>query len=346
MFKAALASLVILLSFGASTCSAQSTTRTNIAAEEFFIDSPAPGIKLYVLNKSLKGKKDFSSDKVVLFVHGATYPAEAAFDVDLPNGGSWMNHLAERGYDAYLVDVRGYGKSTRPQSMSVAPDQNAPFATTREAVQDVSAAVDFILKRRNLGKLNLIGWSWGTSIMASYTAQHNANVEKLVLYAPLWIVKSPPPVAGLGAWRSINAENARARGIRGIPEHKVEEISPKAWGEQWWKAVQASDPEGAKMHPPVVRAPNGVVQDITELWAKGKPTYEPADIKVPTMLIVAEWDQDTPLYMAQELFGKLVNTPSKRHVVLGEGTHAVVLEKNRSELFNQVQYFLDEKHKP
>ena len=101
------------------------------------------------------------SGQVVLFVHGATYPAETAFDLDLPNGGSWMNHVAERGHDAYLVDVRGYGKSSRPPAMRAAPDQHPAFATTQEAVQDVSAAIDFILKRRKVKKLNLVGWSWG-----------------------------------------------------------------------------------------------------------------------------------------------------------------------------------------
>ncbi|HKD29045.1 MAG TPA: hypothetical protein VKC66_24450 [Xanthobacteraceae bacterium] len=65
-------------------------------------------------------------------------------------------------------------------------------------------------------------------------------------------------------------------------------------------------------------------------------------IRVPTLLILAEWDQDTPLYMAQEVFAKLINAPHKRHVVIGEGTHAVALEKNRMHLINQVQSFLDE----
>jgi esterase/lipase len=61
------------------------------------------------------------------------------------------------------------------------------------------------------------------------------------------------------------------------------------------------------------------------------------------MLILAEWDQDTPLYMAQEIFGKLINAPYKRHVILGAGTHAIVLEKNRMDLITQVQQFLDER---
>ena len=100
---------------------------------------------------------------------------------------------------------------------------------------------------------------------------------------------------------------------------------------------------GAAQSPPVLRAPNGVIQDLLkDYWAAGKPTYDPAKIKVPALVILAEWDQDTPLYMAQELFPRLVSTPRKRHVVLGEGTHSVCLEKNRMQLIQQVQSFLDE----
>ena len=84
------------------------------------------------------------------------------------------------------------------------------------------------------------------------------------------------------------------------------------------------------------------IQDVKDYWAAGKPTYHPARIEVPTLVIVAEWDQDTPLYMAQELFPRLVNTPRKRQVVLGEGTHSVCLEKNRMQFIQQVQSFLDE----
>jgi pimeloyl-ACP methyl ester carboxylesterase len=73
----------------------------------------------------------------------------------------------------------------------------------------------------------------------------------------------------------------------------------------------------------------------------GKATWEPERIRVPTLLILTEWDQDTPLYMAQEVFGKLVNTPYKRRVVVGEGTHTVALEKSRMQLIGQIQGFLE-----
>ena len=71
------------------------------------------------------------------------------------------------------------------------------------------------------------------------------------------------------------------------------------------------------MNPPVLRAPNGVVQDSADFFGAGKPYYDPAKITVPTLLVHAEWDRDTPPYMAQTLFPLLVNSPDKRYVALG-----------------------------
>jgi esterase/lipase len=63
---------------------------------------------------------------------------------------------------------------------------------------------------------------------------------------------------------------------------------------------------------------------------------------VPTLLIDAEWDRDAPPYMAQALFPLLINSPNKRYVELSEGTHTIMMEKNRLKLFEGVQAFLDE----
>ena len=47
-------------------------------------------------------------------------------------------------------------------------------------------------------------------------------------------------------------------------------------------------------------------------------------------------------YMAQTLFPLLVNAPGKRYVQLPEGTHTIMMEKNRLMPFEAVQAFLDE----
>ena len=156
-----------------------------LEAADTLIPSGDAGIQLFVRNKHPSGKPT-SPDRILLFVHGATYPAETAFDLPI-EGVSMMDMIAARGYDVYLVDVRGYGRSTRPAEMSQPPAANKPIVSTKVAAQDLGAAVDFILKRRGVSKINLLGWSWGTSIMGWYTAQHNDKVNRLVLYAPQWI---------------------------------------------------------------------------------------------------------------------------------------------------------------
>jgi hypothetical protein len=57
-------------------------------------------------------------------------------------------------------------------------------------------------------------------------------------------------------------------------------------------------------------------------------------------LVHGEWDRDTPRYMAQTLFPLITNAPWKRYTEIGEGTHTVMMEKNRRQLFTVVEDFL------
>jgi pimeloyl-ACP methyl ester carboxylesterase len=77
----------------------------------------------------------------------------------------------------------------------------------------------------------------------------------------------------------------------------------------------------------------------------GKAYYDPAKIKVPTLVILAEWDGVTPRAAAQAIFHNLPNGPHKRFVTIGEGTHLIMLEKNRMVLFEEVQFFLEKVHR-
>jgi pimeloyl-ACP methyl ester carboxylesterase len=318
---------------------------TQLAMEEFRVPARDPGIELYVRNKHPAGVDRFAGDKIVLFVHGATYPSETAFDLPL-DGMSWMDYIAQRGYDVYLVDVRGYGHSTRPPAMDQPAGQNPPFAFTADAANDVAAASDFVRKRRGVDRINLLGWSWGTSIMGLYASTNSNKINKLVLYAPSWIRTTASLVtAGAGptpAYRVVDMNSAKARWLTGVPSDKQRDLIPPGWFEAWAQATLATDPWGSRQNPPVLRAPNGVVADGQRYTGAGKAIYDPAGIRVPTLLIKAEWDADTPAYMAQALFPKLVNAPYKRYVEIGEGTHTILMEKNRMQLFREVQQFLDE----
>ena len=333
--------LAVMIAFTISLpASAQSP---KLVMDEMMVPSE-PGIEIYVRNKRPADMNAFRPERTLLFVHGATYPAHTSFDLKL-DGLSWMEYIAARGYDVYLLDLRGYGKSTRPKEMDDKSDANAPIVRGTTAVKDISAVVDFILKRRGIPRLNLMGWSWGTTLMATYTTQNASQVERLVLYAPAWIRTTPSlsrPAGPLGAYRMVTREQAHTRWLTGVAEEKKATLIPAGWFDAWADATFASDLVGAKMNPSVLRAPNGVQQDGDEFFAAGKPYYDPAKITVPTLLVHAEWDRDTPAYMAQTLFPLLVNAPGKRYVQLPEGTHHIMMEKNRRMLLEAVQAFLDE----
>ena len=314
-----------------------------VVMEEMTVPSE-PGIEIYVRNKRPADLSAFRPERTVLFVHGATYPAHTSFDLKL-DGMSWMDYIAARGYDVYLLDLRGYGRSTRPKEMDEAPEANPPIVRGTAAVKDISAVVDFILARHGIARLNLLGWSWGTTLMATYTTHNPGKVERLVLYAPAWIRTTPSlsrPPGPLGAYRAVAREQAKTRWLTGVPEDKKATLIPPGWFDAWADATFATDPVGAKMNPPVIRAPNGVQQDGDEFFAAGRPYYDPAKITTPTLLVHAEWDRDTPAYMAQTLFPLLVNAPGKRYIQLPEGTHTIMMERNRLMLFEAVQAFLDE----
>ena len=321
----------------------RSQSEPKLVTESYMIQSRDPGIQLYVRNKRPEGTAQFSGEKTLLFVHGTTQAASSTFDLPL-DGFSWMDYIARRGYDVYLVDLRGYGRSTRPPEMEKPAAENPPIVRTDVAARDVGAAVDHILVRRGVTQLNLMGWSWGTAIMGRYATQNSDKVNRLVLYAPPWIGKAPASSspAPLGAYQAWTMEQARSRLQTGAPEEKKKDLMPAAWFEAWSAATLATDPVGAKQTPPVVRTPNGTVQDTQEYWFAGKPLWEPSEIKAPTLIVLAEWDGRTLVTGAQAVFGKLTNTQYKRLVQIGEGTHLVFLEKNRIQLFREVQLFLDE----
>ncbi len=315
-----------------------------IITEEFMVPASDAGIELFVRNKRLESMTSFTPGRTIIMVHGATYPAHTAFD--LPLGGlSWMDYIAGRGFDVWCMDIRGYGRSTRPPEMSQPPEANPPLVRGVTAVADILSVSNFVRGRRSIAKCVHFGYSWGTALMGRFAADNPSLVERLVLYAPIWNRQTPSLVdqgGTIGAYRFVTQEQARARRGAGVPEAHRATLVPPGWFEHWAGVTWATDPEGLRRNPPALRAPNGVVADGREYWAAGRPYYDPAKITAPTLLVLGEWDQDTPPYMAQTLFPLLTASPGKRLVLLGEGTHGMWMERNRGALFQAVQVFLEE----
>ena len=333
--------MIIAIAFVLAASTAAYAQEVKVVGEDIRVPH-GDGVQIFVRNKRPDGVQAFKSDRIAILMHGATYPG-TAFDLPLA-GKSWMDYMAARGFDVYALDLPGYGRSTRPAIMDAPADQNEPFMRTADAAKALGSVVDFVRNRRGVDKVNLVGWSWGTTITAAYAADNQGKVERLALYAPVWLRTTPSLVqvqGKVGAYRVVSRDQALGRWLTGVPEDKKATLIPAGWFDAWADATFATDPKGEGK---TLRAPNGVVQDGLDYWGATPPkaNWDPAKISAPVLLVLGEWDRDTPTYMAQALYPLLTNAAWKRHVVLSEGTHTIVMEKNRMLLLRTVQQFLEE----
>lgn len=351
-----------------------SAQTAGVVLEEFLVPS-GPGIQLYLRNKRPEGAATARADRVVLCVHDGTFPASTSFD--LPAGGvSWMDYMAGRGFDVWSVDLRNYGRSTREAAMAQ-PPAGQPLTTARDALADIAAAAAFIREKRGVPKLVHLGWGWGAGLMARFAVDNAALVDRLVLYAPEWPADSATPAApqgggtqaggsqasgsqgsgsqgsgsqanasqgGQGAaaslpsYRSLTRAEVRARWIEGVPDARRGALFPAGWYEHWADTTFATDPEGARQVPSVLRVPNGALAERQS----GAQPFDAARVTVPVLITLAEWDREAPPAQALALFQAMTAAPAKRMALLGEGTHGIMLERNRGALFQAVQVFLEE----
>ncbi|MGJ4965611.1 alpha/beta hydrolase [Bradyrhizobium oligotrophicum] len=319
---------------------------SHVVSERHLIAGPAPDVQLQLINKRRNDLQRFSAERTLVMMHGATFSSASLFDVAV-GGASFMDVLAQAGYDVWAVDARGYGGSCRPPEMSRAPEESSPLVNARTAVDDFSAAVDFIRWHRDISRVNVLGMSWGATIAGMFASAAGDKLEKLILVTPLWLSSEPLRIdAGgpLGAYRIVSPRAFEAAWRGAAPERARDKLIPDGWFDAWAEATLATDPDSP--YPGAIRAPSGAVQDVREHWTAAKPTYDPGTIKCPVLVLSAEWDVDVSFEMAHDLFVRLGSAPYKRLVEIGQGTHMILMERNRRQAFDAVIGFLDERVVP
>lgn len=307
--------------------------------EEMLIPGGDPGVELYLRAKHPAAGAPRVPARTLLLLHGAEFPGSTLFDVPLA-GQSWMDYIAASGFDAWCVDLRGYGRSTRPAEFAAPPEATPPLVRGEVALRDVAAAVAHIRQARGVERIVLGGWGWGAALAARFAAENPALVERLVLVAPPWVGLPAPPAGALPAYRTLTRAAARQALADGAPEAERAALFPPGWFEHWADATFATDPEGVRRVPSVLRVPNGAAADARESWAAGRPWFDPARVTAPTLVTVAEWDAAAPPARTLGLFQALSASPGKRFVVLDRGTHGIMLQRNRGALYQVVQGFL------
>jgi|SRR3990167_1920038 len=128
-------------------------------------------IEFTVGDLKLKGslilpQKLLDKNPAILFVHGWTSHKERSYQ--------YANGLAKLGYISFLFDMRGHGES----------DGNINTTTTKEFLDDVLAAYDYLIETPSVDKENIgaVGSSFGGYLVTLLTSKR--NISRLVLRAP------------------------------------------------------------------------------------------------------------------------------------------------------------------
>ncbi len=313
-------------------------------SEAFAIPSDTRDISLWLRHRRRADTTDFDAAQTVLLMHGATFSSGSLFDTPL-EGESFLDYLAAAGLDVWAVDVRGYGRASRLPSFSLPARENPPSARAETAVRDLGSAVDYVLAHHGLTQLNLIGMSWGGTVASLYTTRNTANVRRLTLIAPQWIQDGKyalDPGGEIGAWRDIDIDAVESRWLQAAPDNKKNSLICPGGFMQWARQTVNEEPDPVLRAQRKIRVSTGPIQDTRCYWAKNKGVYDPADIRVPVLLLHGEWDRDVPVNAIQDWFLRATGTPWKRWTEIGEATHMMVLEKNRRQVFELTRYFISQ----
>ena len=323
-----------------------------ILQKEHFIDSHDDGIKLHLREKKPRGMEKTEAAATLLMVHGQSTPSPVAFDLPLP-GYSWMDFVASRGFHVYALCIRGYGPSTRPPEMLRSAANQPPAVRGFTAVRDIDAAVQFICEKNDIRKLNLLGWSWGTTTTAAFTADKQARVRRLALYAPFYAYGQPEAAAlredparpgrwdpRSGAWRWVTERYQRERWDGSIPKGQHAKWRTDEAIKRFWKEQSRFDVEGSRRKIPAVRVPNGAMADAYDR-SRNKPLYDARKITCPVLTIRGDHDRSSTDPIFSAVYRALVNSRGRRAIVLGDATHFAQYEWCREALFSEVQNFME-----
>lgn len=294
----------------------------------------------------------------VLLVHGARVPGLASFDLPVP-GGSLAADLAATGHDVYVMDARGYGKSTRMREMSEPPTAHPPLGRSNEIARDILAVTDWI-RTRHKQRPVLFGWATGGHWVGMVASMYSDRLSGVVMLNTLYGGTSvhgslgrgsdleDPDHGGrfrrdYGSYRLSTAASLLGAWDRSIPLENKTEWRSQEVVDAYVAAALESDASSASRTPASFRAPSGAMEDSFYL-ATGRQLWDASLIRVPMLVIRSGNDFWSRAEDAERIVAHAVHAPA-RLVTIAGATHFVHLdrpERGRNQLLSNLLEFLAE----
>lgn len=265
----------------------------------------------------------------ILLIHGGT-GATTSFDLNVPDA-SFAKSLADAGFAVYLMNIRGWERSTAPAYNLT--DTSLVAASCQEAAADIDVVVSYLLKDKPQGKINLFGWASGGHWASYYTTLHNERVAHLIVLNSLYGVKAP--------WMFDDAFADPADASRFNNTIPVYRQSNEQAVASIWKTGAGPDTIAADSvlikgfaksavsfnQEYLLKTPGGFRKESFNM-AHGKKYWDARDIRVPTLLIRGSRDFWSRPIDLDTYYDDLLNAPVKKKITLSGGNHFIILDRN------------------
>lgn len=292
---------------------ASSVAPSVMPIDEALVDNG--GVILYV--------KTVGRGPPLVVVHGGP---GASHDYLLPS----LYRLATS-YRLVFIDERGSGRSPRLED---------PKQYTVEKMADDVEAVRMALQ---LGKIALLGHSYGGVVVQAYAFKYQANLSHLILASTFSSTRELNEALGrmkqaMPADRRARLEALEKAGLFGkgeVWEHGryTDEYAKLAWGVGYFPALYGARPE--PNYDPVDGNTKNSWELYREMWGShGEFVVDGnlkevewvdrlAEIKVPTLILVGDHDQSDPA-MSREMNAKIAGS---KLVVLPDSGHMTFVDQ-------------------
>ncbi len=291
----------------ATTPAAAQTTPAVYPQQEGFVD--AHGVLIYYVA--------FGTGSPLVVVHGGPGADHTYF---LP----WLLPLA-RTHRLIFIDERGSGRSQRLQ--------DATLYTVEAMVEDIES----VRQALNLGKISLLGHSYGGVLAQAYALKYQQNLSHLILNSTfpstremngvLAREKAQMPPAKLARLNELEQAGLFGKGEAWEHGRYTTEYEILAWGPGYFPFLYGARPDSS--YDPATDAPTNW-ELYREMWGshgefiidgnlKSVEYYSSlASIHVPTLIVVGDHDECDPALskqMQQRILGStLVILPNSGHM--------------------------------
>lgn len=297
---------------------------------EYFISS-TDNVRLQVKEIYHKNKlnKHYAP---LLMIHGGGPGAITTFDLDTEVRLSFAEELAKKGLHIFLLNIRGWEKSTLPEyDLS---DTSLVTGSVEEANEDIQSALNWLTAKLKIKKVNLFGWATGGHWISYAAIQDPSRIKSIICLNSMYGVKgdwnirqyfqSPRDTTKYNKtahFRISDKKSLTTSWTNSIP------IDDKS---KWRNPVIAEALENQACaygaDPNVLKVPGGYREESFYM-SLGKRYWNSKDLTVPTLVIRTKydfWSRKIDFNSFKEDFPG--NVPSK--FVTINGTHYVFLDNN------------------